>query len=118
MAAAVYNLNIEQGATYTRVLTWKDSSGNPINLTGYTARMQFRRNASSSEILYDANTTNGKIVLGGTAGTITFTISATDSAAFAFGCAVYDLEIESAGGQVTRLLEGGVEVSLEVTRGA
>ena len=117
MTAAVYNLYIEQGATFQKTLTWKDSSGTPINLTGYTSRMQFRRSAASADALYTASTTNGDITLGGSAGTIAIAIDATDTAAFDFGCAAYDLEVESAGGIVYRLLEGGVEVSLEVTRG-
>jgi len=118
MPAAVYNLYIEQGATFQKTLTWKDSSGSAIDLTGYTARMQFRRSAASSEVLYSATTENGAITLGGAAGTIAIVISATATAAFTFGCAVYDLEVISSGGVVYRLLEGGVEVSLEVTRGA
>ena len=117
MTAAVYNLYIEQGATFQKTLTWKDSSGNPINLTGYTARMQFRRSAASADVLYSATTTNGKITLGGVAGTVALVLPAADTELFDFGCAVYDLEVESSGGTVYRLLEGGVEVSLEVTRG-
>ena len=118
MTAAVYNLYIEQGTTFSKTLTWKDSSGNPINLTGYTARMQFRRSAASADALYTASSTGGQITMGGALGTVAIVLPATDTAAFDFGCAVYDLEVESAGGIVTRLLEGGVEVSLEVTRGA
>ena len=41
--AAVYDITIEQGATFRLSLVWKDSSNVPVNLTGYTARMQVRR---------------------------------------------------------------------------
>lgn len=116
MSAGTYDFYIEQGATFTKTVTWKDSNGSPINLTGYTARMQFRPSVNSSTVLASATTENGKIVLGGGDGTIAITFSATDTAAFGFISAVYDLELASSGGFVTRLLEGGVEVSKEVTR--
>ena len=116
MPAAVYDLFIEQGATFLKSITWKASAGDPVNLTGYTARMQFRSSVSSSTVLATATTEDGRITLGGAAGTIDIEFSDVDTAAFAFVSAVYDLELESASGFVTRLLEGGVEVSKEVTR--
>lgn len=116
MPAATYDLFVEQGATFIKTITWKDSAGDEVNLTGYTARMQFRSSVNSSTILASATTEDGRIVLGGAAGTIAITFDADDTAAFNFVSAVYDLELESAAGFVTRLLEGGVEVSKEVTR--
>ncbi len=119
MAAGLYDLYIEQGATFTKIITWKDSAGDPIDLTGFVARMQIRQTISASAVLYSATTENGGITLGGAAGTITITFPAADTAAFSFVTGVYDLELASsalAGAEVTRLLEGGVVVSKEVTR--
>jgi hypothetical protein len=42
-----------------------------INLTGYTARMQVRSTLESAEALIELTTANGRIALGGSAGTIT-----------------------------------------------
>jgi len=50
-----------------------------------------------------------------TSGSIGVFISATSSSNFSFGEAVYDLEITS-GSIVTRILEGKVKLSKEVTR--
>jgi hypothetical protein len=112
-----YDLLIDQGATLNIVATWKDSSGTPINLTGYTARMSVRATFTSSSSVLDLNTSNGGITLGGSAGTITITASATTTAALtAPFSGVYDLELVSGGGVVTRLLEGTATVSPEVTR--
>lgn len=112
-----YDLLIDQGATLSVVATWKDSSGNAINLTGYTARMSVRATFSSSTSVLDLNTSNSGITLGGAAGTITITASATTTAALtAPFSGVYDLELVSGGGVVTRLLEGTATVSPEVTR--
>lgn len=113
-APANHDFTIYQGATFSEVLTWRDSSEELVNLTGYTARMQVR-NRIDGDTVVSLTTENSRIELGGSAGTITLTISATDTAALSEG-GVYDLELISAGGIVTRLLEGAVAFSKEVTK--
>ncbi len=120
MGAGIYDLAVEQGSTYTRVFTWTTGGtgcnpGTPVDLTGYGAKMQIRSNVSSPTVLFEASTANGNIVLGGTLGTITLTIPALDSAAWTFVTGVYDLEL-TMGVDATRLLQGKVAVSREVTR--
>jgi len=111
MAAGKYNFTLEQGATFSREITVQDS-GSAMNLTGYTPRMQMRSTHDSSTIALTftatvSNAAQGKISL-----------SATDTLTSAIeeGIYVYDLEIESSGGTVTRLMEGNVTVTPEVTR--
>jgi hypothetical protein len=70
MAATTYDILIEQGATYSQVITYKES-GAAISLVGYTARMQVRSTLESAEALIELTTANGRIALGGSAGTIT-----------------------------------------------
>jgi len=115
MAATTYDILIEQGATYSQVITYKDN-GVAVNLTGYTARMQVRATLESASTLVELTTANSRIALGGTAGTITLTISATDTAALTAGRGVYDLELVSGSGIVTRLLQGVATISRIVTR--
>lgn len=109
------DLCIQQGATFSRLIRWKADGAN-VNLSGFSARMQIRPTAASATTTLSLTTENGRIALGGTAGTITLTISATDTAAITAGRYVYDLELVSAGGIVTRLLQGIVTVSANVTR--
>jgi len=104
-----------KGSTFSRTLTWK-ISGSAVNLTNYTARMQARASVTSATVVLDLTTANSKIVLGGTAGTITITVSAADTAAITQSSLAYDLELVSAGGVVTRLVEGQIVLSPEVTR--
>ncbi len=113
MSAGQYNTVCEQGATYSRVLTWRDSSSVLVNLTGYTAEMDVR--TSSRDLVVTLTTANGRISLGGSAGTITLTLSATETAALAPGCYLYDLLLTSGGGVVTRLVEGAFEISGRVS---
>lgn len=109
------DLCIPQGATFSRVIRWK-ADGVNVNLTSFTARMQIRPTAASATTTLALTTENGRIALGGSAGTITLTISATDTAAITAGRYVYDLELVAANGTVTRLLQGVITVSANVTR--
>lgn len=116
MPAGKYDTVIEQGATFKRTITWKDSAGNPVNVTGYTGRMQIRATVDSPTIIHTLTVANGQITLGGAAGTVTLNIPDETTATFTFTDAVYDLELESGTGDVTRLLEGRLVLSKEVTR--
>lgn len=107
------NLSILQGETYTLAMTWNIDAA-PVNLTGYTARMQLRARRDSTATLVSLTSSSG-IALGGSAGTITVTLTATQTSALPVGSAVYDLELVN-GATVRRLLEGTVLVSGEVTR--
>lgn len=110
-----YDLCIAQGATFQKVITWK-SNGTLVDLTGYTARSQIRATADAATPLIELTTANGRITLGNAAGTITLTISASDTAALTAGRGVYDLELVAANGTVTRLLQGVVTISRNITR--
>jgi hypothetical protein len=114
--AAKYKLTIEQGATFRQVLTWKDGTGAPINVSGCTGRMQIRPSIDSATVLLELTTLNGGVTFGGAAGTVTLLIPATQTKDFAWLSGVYDLEVAFPDGTVRRLLYGTVVVSREVTR--
>jgi hypothetical protein len=103
---------IEQGATYSTTLTWTDGSGNLVNLTGYTAKLQYRD--QDGTLLIELNTSNGRITISGT--NLTLSIAATDTGALPVAVCNYDLAITSPGGVVTRLVEGQAIVEESQTR--
>ena len=106
MAAGFHHFVIEQGATFGRTLTLKDSSDALVNLTGYTAaEMDLRTNSDDSAEVLTLTITNSRIALGGAAGTITLTISASDTASMSVGDGVYDLKITAGDGTVSRIME-------------
>jgi hypothetical protein len=111
MAAGKYNFTLEQGTTFSREITVQDS-GSAMNLTGYTPRMQMRSTHDSSTIGLTFTTS----VSNAAQGKIQISASATATAAVEEGLYVYDLEIESVSSGVTRLMEGQVTVTPEVTR--
>jgi hypothetical protein len=126
MAAGRYSFVIEQGSTLNLELQYKDSDGNPIDLTDYSGQMQIRPTVASSTVyitLSSSLQTDGTgLNFSGsngttppTSGSIGIYISAASSSALNFDQAVYDLEISS-GSFVSRILEGQVKLSLNVTR--
>lgn len=122
-APANLDLTMYQGASWDYTLTWTTTSGtvtSPVNLTGYTARMQVRETQASTATIMSLTSGSG-ITLGGTAGTIYLEASAATTAGIATEATpqtqyVYDLELISGAGYVTRLVEGNFIVDPEVTR--
>jgi hypothetical protein len=126
MAAGRYSFIIEQGSTLSLELQYKDSTGTPINLSGYGGRMQIRPEVSSNTVYI---TLSSSLQPDGTginfsgsnnstppeSGSIGLYISAISSSLLNFDTAVYDLEIFS-GSIVNRILEGQIKLSKEVTR--
>ncbi len=115
MIAGVHNFTIDQGATWTRTVELQNPDETPYNLTGYTARMQIRREITSTTVIMSLTTENGRIALGGALGTITLTLTDELTATIPYD-GVYDLEIVSNGGEVYRVIKGIIRLNPEVTR--
>lgn len=111
---AEYKITARQGSTFSKTLTWIVDR-DPVNLTGWTARMQVRESVDSPDVVLEASTSNGRISLGGAAGTIEINISAADTEDIEARSYVYDLELVS-GSEVTAILAGRFVVKPEVTR--
>ena len=122
MIAGIYNMTCEQGTDFLRSLVLKfpdanDPTGSTylnFNLTGYTARMQVRRTMESATTEIELTTENNGIALGGSSGTIEITITNAQTAALD-SSGVYDLEIVSGSGTVSRVIQGTFTLDLEVT---
>jgi hypothetical protein len=113
--ASEVNFTLDQGATFTQTLIYKDSDGELVDLTSYTARSKARASLESNVVIWNLTNGNG-ITLGGPTGEITLTLSAATTADYEPGAVyVYDLEIVN-GSTVTRLIQGQVTVNGEVTR--
>ncbi len=115
MAAGTLDFTIEQGATFNLLLTWKINNV-AVNLTGYTARLQARVDVEDTETILSLTTSNGGITLGGALGTISLDQTATQTTLLPAGTYVYDLELIASNATVTRLVQGELNISAEVTR--
>ena len=116
---AKINLVIYQGATFDKTYQWQDANRNPMDLTGFTARLQVRSRVDDDTILLGLNTEgtiDKRIVLGGTEGTYQLVLSAVNTSALDWGSGVYDMELISPTGVVRRIMEGVVKVHRNVTR--
>lgn len=105
-----YNIVAEQGATFN--LNFRvETDGTPWNLTGYTFKMQVRRSTSATTTLLNITSATMNSV-----GHVSTTVSAGLMSSVPAGRWVYDIELTSSGGQVTRILEGRFIVSPQVTQ--
>tara|TARA_R110001606_G_scaffold204977_2_gene352821 strand:+ start:39 stop:455 length:417 start_codon:yes stop_codon:yes gene_type:complete len=137
MAAGRYNFTIEQGATVDFEVRYTDVSGSAIDLEGYQARMQIRPAPGAKQVYMTLSSSLGPCGSGlnmsgsvndpdypkpSTSGSIGVYVSALSSSQLTFlQGAVYDLEISSGSGScytVTRLLEGVVQLSQNITLGS
>lgn len=116
MASDLYDFTIKQGTTHTFYLIWTDSVGAAISLSGYTARMKIKAfPGSSTNILSLTSTPAAGLTITAGSGRVDVSITATQTTAFTFNTAYYDLEVESGAGVVTRLLQGTITLLREVT---
>ena len=111
MAAGTYNFTLEQGATFNRILTLQENSS-AMNLTGYSVASKFRSTHDSSTVVGTFTCT----ISDAANGKITLSMTNSTTSAVEEGIYVYDLEITSGAGAVTRVLQGNITVTPEVTR--
>ena len=132
MAAGIYNFTIEQGTTFQRTFKYKDASGTPLDLSDHDVRMQIRSDKAdnTTSFLHEFGSgsefstagSGGLFILTSSVGNseidqFTLFISASTTTSMSFESAVYDIEIENTGSNVvTRLLQGKIKISKEVTR--
>ena len=109
--STIANFEIPQGSTFSRNMTIVDNDKVVLNLTTYTINGQVRKSYNSAEyISFDivkVNAPTGKISIG-------LTDSVTDN--LTSNKYVYDIEITSVNGTKTRILEGIITTSPNVTR--
>lgn len=108
MSGNIYSFTIEQGVTFNRVITWKDEAGNPIDMTGMSARMEIR----TRDGLLLATPI---VTVDPTDGRITASLTDEETKALSFSTSVYDIEISKDGQVIKRLLKGIVTLDPEST---
>lgn len=115
--AGELDINIEMGATFDLPMVWSDETGTAIvGLENWAARMHIRSKVSDPNPLLELTTENGAIVLGGEVGEIRLYLTDSQTSAFTWARGIYQLELVSPTGRVTRLLKGKVLLDSEVTK--
>ena len=109
--ATIRNVVVEQGTSFTLSINTTDANNDPLDLSGYGLHGQVRKSYYTSS--YVSFTVASAVP---TSGDITISLTSAQTAALKAGRYVYDLKIVSSGGEVTRILEGILSVTPEVTK--
>ena len=112
--AAVANLNIDQGASFSSSVTVKDANGDAFDLTGFTADAKMALGYTSTRTRTTITTT---FDVDRTTGIINLSLTAAQTAALdAPARYVYDVEITlTADSSVTRVIQRIITVRPNVT---
>lgn len=103
------NIVIDQGTTFSATYEFTDDNGDPIDFSTYTGAAQMRKSYSTSTYYpFTVNLTS--------AGIATLTMSAANTSVITAGRYVYDLEVTDQNSVTSRLVEGIVTVTPQVTR--
>ena len=112
MAAATYNIEVDQGSDYNIEIEVKED-GTVKNLTGYSARAQARASDDTSSVAFSFVCTiptpsNGKVLM---------KLPAATSSSATAGQYLYDLEVYTGSdAAVSRLIKGTATLDREITR--
>lgn len=107
--ATKLNLLIDQGAEFIATINLNDESGGAVDISSYDGRAQIRKHYTSS------NAVNMTVATSNT-GTITLSLTSSQTDDIVAGRYVYDVELVDASNNVSRIVEGIVTVTPNVTR--
>ena len=112
--AAIANLRIDQGASFSSDVTVTDTDGDAFNLTGYSAAAKMAKGYASTRTRTQITTS---IASDHTTGVITLSLTADQTNALdAPARYVYDVEItRTSDSTITRVIEGIITISPSVT---
>lgn len=109
---AYAELNLDQGTTFRTTLDLTNDDGSTINVAGYTFASQIRKsyfssNATANLTITTIDAANGKVAL---------SMTAAETANVKPGRYLYDFKMTSNTNVTTRVIEGIITVSPQVTR--
>lgn len=108
---------VRRGVNWSHKLIWKvKKTGVPIDLTGITADMMVRESVDAETVLHHLTTANGKIVIVGIEGSITFSLDDTETAPVIWTEAVFDVVMTTAIGYKFQFGYGTLKSAKVVTR--
>lgn len=110
------DFTVPQGVTYQIKMRWTDGSGTPINLSGATVRAQLRLSYDTALEAIDCTIANGKAFLLSDGWYFGFNLLPADTLSIDATTYVYDLVVTTAGGDVTRAMQGKISLTPSVTR--
>ncbi len=110
--------SIDQGSDTVVNVSVSGPDGVPLDFAGASALMHMRVSVGAEVIADELSTENARIEFLSDPGTLALKFPHADTSALDAGTYVYDLEITSASGVVTRIMEGRITIRPEITRDA
>lgn len=108
------NWEVDINTTYSFSVVYKDPNGNPIDITGSTAKMQVR-NAQGDKLAFTLTSPSGGITIDGPNGLITVKMTPTQTSKLFYPKSVYDLMLTDSQANKTKLVGGYLTASRSVT---
>ena len=109
------NFEVDQNATFSFVVEYKDDNGNAIDLTGASAKMQVRDTKGGAKLAVTLTSPSGGIVIDPVNGKLTIKMTPTQTNKLFYPKSSYDLMVVDSNGNKIKLLEGFMTLNRSVT---
>jgi hypothetical protein len=109
------NFEVDQNTTFTFTVEYEDNSGNPIDLTGASAKMQVRDTKGGQKLAFTLTSPLGGISLDGPNGKLTIKMTPTQTNKLFYPKSEYDIMLTDSNLNKTKLVEGFITLSRSVT---
>jgi hypothetical protein len=109
------NFEVDQNATFSFIIEYKDNNGDPIDLNGSSAKLQVRDTAGGSKLAFSLTSPNGGIIIDEPNGKLTIKMTPTQTNKLFYPKSSYDIMITDSNLNKTKLLEGFITLSRSVT---
>jgi hypothetical protein len=109
------NFEVDQNATFSFVVEYKDENDSAIDLTGASAKMQVRDVKGGTKLAVTLTSPSGGIVIDGPLGKLTVTLTPTQTNKVFYPKSSYDIMVIDSNGNKIKLLEGFMTLNRSVT---
>jgi hypothetical protein len=109
------NFEVDQNATFSFIVEYKDENDNAIDLSGASAKMQVRDTKGGSKLAVTLTSPSGGITLDGPNGKLTVKMTPTQTSKIFYPKSSYDVMVVDSNGNKIKLLEGFMTLNRSVT---
>jgi len=109
------NFEVDQNATFSFIVEYKDNNGLPIDLTGSTAKMQVRDTKGGSKLAFSLTSPAGGIVITPLLGKLTIKMTPTQTNKLFYPKSSYDIMVTDSNSNKIKIIEGFLTLSRSVT---
>jgi hypothetical protein len=109
------NFEVDQNATFSFIVEYKDNNGLPIDLTGSTAKMQVRDSKGGDKLAFTLTSPSGGIVITPLLGKLTIKMTPTQTSKLFYPKSSYDVMLTDSNSNKIKIVEGFLTLSRSVT---